>query len=203
MADFNFVENTFMVRYTKEVADYCDPFCCGDDDLDEFFKYDVFFYEKELLSKAFCWINKDNPKEILAIATLSFDSIKANALDKSSRNALQRKIPFSKQRRSYPAVLIGRLGVNSLYQGKGMNIGSQLMDVLKESFVDENNKASCRYMIVDAYNVEPTLHYYGKNGFKPLYKTIESEKDAFKIPQGEQLRSRILFFDLKAIVTYD
>ena len=37
MTDFNFVENTFMVPYTEEVADYCDPFCCGDDDLDEFF----------------------------------------------------------------------------------------------------------------------------------------------------------------------
>lgn len=73
------------------------------------------------------------------------------------------------------------------------------MDVLKESFVDENNKASCRYMIVDAYNVEITLRYYAKNGFKPLYKTEESEKEAFKIPAGEQLKSRILFFDLKNI----
>lgn len=203
MAEFNFVENTFMVRYTKEVADYCDTFCCGDSDLDEFFKYDVFLYEKELLSKAFCWINKDNPTEILAIATLSFDSIKANALDKSSRNALQRKIPYRKQHRSYPAVLIGRLGVSTIYQRKGLNIGSQLMEVLKESFVDENNKASCRYMIVDAYNAEPTIHYYEKNGFKPLYKTVDSEKEAFKIPEGEQLRSRILFFDLKEIVTSD
>ena len=26
MTDFNFVENTFMVPYTEEVADYCDPF---------------------------------------------------------------------------------------------------------------------------------------------------------------------------------
>lgn len=37
MIEFNFVENTFMVPYTGEVADYCDPFSCGDDDLDEFF----------------------------------------------------------------------------------------------------------------------------------------------------------------------
>lgn len=201
MADFNFVDNSFMIRYTKDVANYCNPFCCGDPDLDDFFRHDVFLYEKELLSKAFCWVNKDNPKEIYAIATLSFDSIKANTLDKSSRNALQRKIPYSKQHRSYPAVLIGRLGVNTVYQGKGLNIGSQLMDVLKESFVDENNKASCRYMIVDAYNVEPTLHYYLKNGFKPLYKTIESEKTAFKVSENEQLRSRILYFDLKTIIS--
>lgn len=107
---FSLVDKAFMVRYTKEVADYCDSFCCGDADLDEFFKYDVFLYEKELLSKAFCWISSDNPHEIIAIATLSFDSIKANTLDNSSRNALQRKIPYKKHHRSYPAVLIGRSG---------------------------------------------------------------------------------------------
>ena len=153
MDRFSLVEKSFMVRYTKDVADYCDPFCCGDNDLDEFFKYDVFLYEKELLSKAFCWISKDNPHEIVAISTLSFDGIKANTLDNPSRNALQRKIPYKKHHRSYPAVLIGRLGVNSKFQGQGLNIGTQLMDVLKHSFVDENNKAACRYMLVDAYNV--------------------------------------------------
>lgn len=199
MDKFSLVEKSFMVRYTKEVADYCDPFCCGDKDLEEFFKYDVFLYEKELLSKAFCWISKDNPHEIVAIATLSFDGIKANTLDNPSRNALQRKIPYKKHHRSYPAVLIGRLGVNSKFQGQGLNIGTQVMNVLKHSFVDENNKAACRYMLVDAYNVEPTLHYYFKNGFKPLYKSVESEKQSFGIPDEEELKSRILFFDLKFI----
>lgn len=199
MEDFILLEKSFMVRYTKEVADYCDPFCCGDKDLDEFFKYDVFLYEKELLSKAFCWICRDNPREIVAIATLSFDSIKANILDNSSRNALQRKIPYKKHHRSYPAVLIGRLGVNSKFQRQGLNIGTQLMDVLKHSFVDENNKAACRYMLVDAYNVESTLHYYYKNGFKTLYKSVESEKLSFGIPKDVELQSRILFFDLKSI----
>ncbi|MCM1067998.1 MAG: GNAT family N-acetyltransferase [Muribaculaceae bacterium] len=199
MYKFSIVEKSFMVRYTKEVADYCDPFCCGDKDLDEFFKYDVFLYEEELLSKAFCWISTDNPREIVAIATLSFDGIKANTLDNSSRNALQRKIPYKKHHRSYPAVLIGRLGVNSKFQGQGLSIGTQLMDVLKHSFVDENNKAACRYMLVDAYNVESTLHYYFKNGFKPLYKSEESEKQSFGIPNEEELKSRILYFDLKFI----
>lgn len=199
MNDFKLIEKSFMVRYTKEVADYCDPFCCGDGDLDEFFKYDVFLYEKELLSKAYCWISKDNPRKIIAITTLSFDGIKVNTLDNSSRNALQRKIPYKKHHRSYPAILIGRLGVNSEFQRQGLRIGSQIMDVLKHSFVDENNKAACRYMLVDAYNVESTLHYYMKNGFKPLYKSVASEKDSFGISQEEELKSRILFFDLKSL----
>lgn len=195
MPQFNFVEGTLMVPYTREVCEYCDSFLCGDDDLDEFFSHDVFLYEEELLGKTYCWINKENQREIVAIATLSYDGIKAFTLDKPSRNAFQRKIPQQKRHRSYPAVLIGRLGVNKRFQRHGLNVGTQLMDVLKYWFVDENNKAACRYMLVDAYNAEPILHYYLKNGFKPLYKTEQGEKEAFGI--SEFLRSRILFFDLK------
>lgn len=199
MGTFNFVENTFMVPYTKEVADYCDPFSCGDHDLDDFFSSDVFLYEEELLGKSYCWINKDNQHEIVAIATLAYDGIKTYTLDKPSKNALQRKIPQQKRHRSYPAVLIGRLGVSKAFQGHGLNVGTQLMEALKYWFVDENNKAACRYMLVDAYNTEATIHYYLKNGFKPLYKTEQSEKEAFGIPIEASLHSRIYFYDLKTI----
>lgn len=200
MEEFDFVERTFMVPYTQEVADYCDPFSCGDSDLDEFFSHDVFLYEKELLGKSYCWINKENDKQIVAIATLSYDGIKTYTLDNPSRNAFQRKIPQQKRHRSYPAVLIGRLGVSLSFQGKGLNIGSQLMDALKYWFVDENNKAACRYILVDAYNNESTIHYYLKNGFKPLYKTELNEKLSFGISEESDLRSRIMFFDLKLIL---
>lgn len=200
MAKNSFVEETVMMPYTKEVAEYCNPFCCGDSDLDEFFAQDVFLYEAELLSKAYCWISRNNPQEIVAIATLSFDGIKTNSLDKPSRNSLQRKIPYKKQHRSYPAVLIGRLGVNVNYQGRGLGVGSQLMDALKFWFVDENNKAACRYMLVDAYNSDSTLHYYEKNGFKPLYKNEEAEHLSFGIPNDEPLKSRIYYYDLKLML---
>ena len=164
-----------------------------------FFSHDVFLYEEELLGKTYCWINKENQRETVAIATLSYDDIKIYTLDNPSKNAFQRKIPQKKRHRSYPAVLIGRLGVNINFQCKVLNIGTQLMDALKYWFVDENSKAACRYMLVDAYNTESTLHYYLKNGFKPLYKTEQGEKDAFDISADEALKSRIFFFDLKLI----
>ena len=199
MTYYNFVEQTFMVPYTPEVAEYCEPFCCGDTDLDDYFANDAFLYEKELLGKSYCWINRNNDKEIVAIATLAYDGIKTFSLDNPSRNYLQRKIPQGKRHRSYPAVLIGRLGVNSNCRGKGLNVGTQLMDALKYWFVDENNKAACRYIIVDAYNSPDTLHFYIKNGFKPLYRSEEAEKLAFGIELSERLKSRILFFDLKLL----
>lgn len=54
-------------------------------------------------------------------------------------------------------------------------------------------------MLVDAYNTDSTIHYYLKNGFKPLYKSEQSEKDAFGISEDDVLRSRVMFFDLKMI----
>ena len=186
-----------MVPFTKEVKEYCELFTCGDHDLDDFFNNDVFLYEKELLGKSYCWINKSNDREIVAIATLAYDGIKTNNLDNPSRNSFQRKIPQQKRHRSYPAVLIGRLAVNKSFQGQGLNVGSQLMQALKYWFVDENNKAACRYVLVDAYNTEATLHFYVKNGFKPLFKTEYAEKESFAIDTSEKLKSRIMFFDLK------
>lgn len=158
-----------------------------------------FFTKKNCLARHIAGLTKKNQREIVAIATLSYDGIKIFTLDNPSRNAFLRKIPHQKRHRSYPAVLIGRLGVSKHYQGKGLNIGSQLMDALKYWFVDENNKAACRYMLVDAYNTESTTHYYQKNGFKPLYRSEEGEKEAFGIPSDYPLKSRIYYFDLKLI----
>ena len=77
---------------------------------------------------------------------------------------------------SYPAVLIGRLGVNREYQGTPSHVGQQLMTFIKDWFRHEDNKTGCRFIVVDAYNEERVLKYYDKNGFLPLYKTEEIEK---------------------------
>ena len=199
MSEFIIDDDTIMSPYTREVAEYCDPFCYDDEELDSFFAQQVFLYQEELLCRAYCWINKNNDKEIVAIATFSYDGIKSYTLDNSSRNSLQRKIPYKKHHRSYPAMLIGRLGVSQNYQGKGLNVGSQLMQTLKVLCANENGMGICRYLLVDAYNTDATLHYYAKNGFKPLYKTEQSEREVFDIPEKESLKSRIMYFDLKLV----
>ena len=197
MSTFALEDNTIMLPYTEAIMNYCDKFTCGDRDLDEYFSEDAFLYEKELLGKSFCWISKENNKEIVAIITLSYDGIKTFTLDNSSRNKIQRKIPNKKRHRSYPAVLIGRLGVNSKYQGGGFRIGSQIVQILKYWFVEENNKAACRFILVDAYNSDSTLRFYLKNEFNYLYQTEEREMEAYGIDSS--LHSRILYYDLKLV----
>ncbi|MDE7457707.1 MAG: GNAT family N-acetyltransferase, partial [Muribaculaceae bacterium] len=138
-----------------------------------------------------------DPSKILGLVTLANDSVKAQFIAGSARNRLQRSITNSKRGINYPAVLIGRLGVSSKYQGKGLNIGSQILDFLKGWFRSFDNKTGCRFIVVDAYNNEKTLHFYQKNGFKPLYKTEQEERDFLKLNPEEPLETRFMFFDLK------
>lgn len=124
--------------YTAEVMEYCFPFICEDKD--------ALLYDSELLGRTYAWIDLSNSKEIMALVTLANDSVKARFIAKSARNRIQRSIVNVKRGMNYPAVLIGRLGVSSAYRGKGMNIGSQILEYIKGWFRSEDNKTGCRFI---------------------------------------------------------
>ena len=189
--------DTVRKPYTSEVVEYCNPFSCNDKDLDEFFAKDALYYDSELIGRTYAWIDLSNPTNILAMITLANDSVKAKFIPSSARNRIQRGITNAKRGMNYPAVLIGRLGVSANYRGKGMNIGSQILDYLKGWFRSADNKTGCRFIVVDAYNNERTLHFYEKNGFKPLYKTEQEERAFLELNPEEPLETRFMFFDLK------
>ena len=96
--------------------------------------------------------------------------------------------------RNYPAVLIGRLGVNTNFKGKG--IGLELMNFIKAWFIDSANKTGCRYIVVDSYNESTPLRYYVKNDFKPIFSSEDQEKLYFDIPKDISLKTRLMYFDL-------
>ena len=186
-----------MLVYNEEVRKNCLPFSCGVNDLDDFFLHDADLYADELLGKTYCWVTTETPHRIVALFTLANDSIKTRLISANDKNRLQRNIVNPKRGRSYPAVLIGRLGVNREYQGTPGHVGRQLMSFIKDWFRHEDNKTGCRFIVVDAYNEEKVLKYYYANGFFPLYKTELIEKQYYDIPQDESLKTRLLYFDLK------
>ncbi len=186
-----------MRPYTREVAHYCHPFTCCDRDLDEFFSNDAFLYDTELLGKTYAWIDASDPRHIIGLVTLANDSVKAQFIAHSARNRLQRSITNAKRGINYPAVLIGRLGVSAHYRGKGLNIGSQILDFIKGWFRTSDNKTGCRFIVVDAYNNEGTVRFYEKNGFRLLYKTEAEERTFLGLTDDEPLETRFMFFDLK------
>lgn len=194
---FDLSEDAKRLPFTEAVASFCFPFTCNDHDLDEFFSKDAFFYDEELIGKTYAWVDASDPRQILGLITLANDSVKTNTLASTAKNRLQRSVTNAKRGINFPAVLIGRLGVASAYQGKGMNIGSQIIQYIKDWFRSNDNKTGCRFIVVDAYNNERTLRFYERNGFKSLYKTEKEERDFLKLNDDEPLETRFMFFDLK------
>ena len=85
--------------------------------------------------------------------------------DTTKYNKIGRNIPNAKRRRGgYPAVKIGRLGINKEFQGKGL--GRDVMDAIKNFIAYSNYTTGAKILTVDAY--KGSIKYYEKNGFEFL-----------------------------------
>ena len=193
-------ERCVITRLTEELSQL--PFSCGntdgDRDLEEFFHTQALMFAKEKLGQTYCVINNEGEEaEIVAFFTVSNDSIKTTFIPKKAVNKIERKIPGRKHLHTYPAVLIGRLGVNQKYQGHNYFIGQQIINYIKIWFTDDDNKTGCRFLVVDAYNKEKVLSFYERNKFKFLYADEATEKKEQHIEdKNEQLNTRHMFLDL-------
>ncbi|MGS0525167.1 GNAT family N-acetyltransferase [Zobellia nedashkovskayae] len=173
------LDNCTLKLYNKEITDTCSPFDCDHKDLNDFFANDVDDYSAELLGKTYCFTLDSNPSTVVCAFTISNDSIKTTNLPNARKKKVIKVIPRPKHMRSYPAVLIGRLGVHKDYRhidNEEDNTGKQLMDFIKSWFIDGANKTGCRFIVVDSYNEPRALRYYVKNGFTTLFSSEEQEK---------------------------
>ena len=110
------------------------PFDCDNEDLNSFSSKDVISYTTQLLGKSYCFTLDEDESQIVAAFTIANDSIKTNTLPNARMMKINNDIPRPNQMRSYPAVLIGRLGVNKNFckiKGEEKTIGDQLMDFIK------------------------------------------------------------------------
>lgn len=199
-------EKCTLKPYDAETLRYCQPFDCGNTDLNDFFAADVLHYTAELLGKSYCFTLDEDDKQIVAAFTIANDSIKTYSLPNARKKKVNAEIPRQKQMKSYPAVLIGRLGVGTAFRkmaGEEKSIGDQLMDFIKFWFIDSANKAGCRFIVVDAYNEEAPLRYYKRNGFEVLFSSEEQEKQYTNQPAEKELLTRLPYFDLIVLSSSD
>ena len=166
---------TKLTDYSPKILEIGDnySFDCGDTDLTEFFLKDAIPHKRELIGVTYFFYD-DLHKLAVSFFTVSNDAVRTDTFKDD--------LPEGKKYSFYPAVKIGRFGVNKEFQGQG--IGVQMMDYIKWFFVS-TNKTGCRFLTVDAYNKPEILKFYNKNGF-----TFLSEKDVNK-------RTRTMKYDLK------
>ena len=80
-----------------------------------------------------------------------------------------------------------------------MNVGSQLMQFIKDWFRHEDNKTGCRFLVVDAYNDSRTLRFYERNNFRFLHGDEAEECTYYNIPDDDKIATRLMYFDLKKL----
>jgi len=176
------------------IVSNCEPFSCGDTDLDDFFYHSTDNYRKQLLGNSWCYLLDDNPKVIVSAFTLSNSGIDVRHLPRSRKKKVINDIPRDKHLSSYPAMLIGRLGVNQRFRKKG--IGSELLEIICSMATKNKNWSSCRFLTVDAYNNESAMRFYETNGFNYLFSSEEQEKDYIGMPADKELKTRLMYLDL-------
>ena len=155
-------------------------FKSSDDDLNEFLMLEAKDYQEQLLTVTYLL---QNPKsnEVVAYFSLLNDTIKFEEEDRKTRNHINRKIPYEKQRTHYPAVKIGRLAVSKNYAHQG--IGEQILDYVKSLYAF-SARSGCRFITVDAYAAAIPF-YLERGGFKIFTEADDNEE------------TRLLYFDLK------
>ena len=179
-----------MVVLSKEQV--ISDFDCGNADLNDFFNSEALEYKHQMLSQTIFFRYKSSSAVVCAFS-FSASSIKTADLPGSRSKKVKEYVPREKSLKSYPGILIGRLGVASQFNGQG--VGSQLIEVIKH-FCLINFPDFVRYILVDAYNEPAVIGFYQKNYFKTVFSTEEQEKQSYLQTPSEPLQTRDLFYDM-------
>ncbi len=161
-----------IVRLTHECV--LKPFDCGNEDLNDFLVNDAKAYADHLLAVTYLL---EDETELLAFFSVSNDRISINESDKATWRKIKKEFPHSKHRSDYPAVKIGRLGVNVTHQNE--HLGRLIINFVKDTFI-ANNRTGCAFITVDA--LREAVPFYQKNGFKFLKPSEASETGKETVP---------------------
>lgn len=152
-------------------------FDCGDDDLNSFLVEDAKNFLDKRIATSYLLVDGD---KIVAYFCLLNDKISRQDVTNSQWKKIKGAFPDRKQFGSYPAIKIGRFAVSSKYRGR--NIGTDLMNLLKDMLNGNPNYSAFRFLTVDAYI--SAINFYLKNNIKPLSEKIQND------------HTRLLFFDM-------
>lgn len=147
------------------------PFDCGNDDLSDFFFNSAKKHLSKLLSVTYYL---ESQGKTILFFTLSNDKISEieqkhgqPLFSKSFFRKLKDKFGRSKHRSDYPAVKIGRFGVDTQFRKSGEHWGSRTLDFIKYWMITEN-KTGCCFITVDVDAYASAVGFYEKNGFRFL-----------------------------------
>lgn len=189
------IDECVFAPLSKDIIQQADrPLHCDDEGLDDFFADEFENFAKELFGNSYCFISNENGCHIVCAFSLSNSSIFTGRLPNARKKKVGKDVPYAKRDLVYPAILIGRLGIDKDFQSKG--IGTELMDYIKQWISFSPSKSACRYIIVDAYNNDKVLNYYKRNGFDFVFSSEEQEIEYRAVEIDDIVKTRLMYFDL-------
>ena len=97
-------DNCTFHELTDDILAACQPFSCGNEDLDDFFAHDATRYAHFLMGKTYCFLLGSDPSKIVCALTISNDSIRIYDLPRSRRDHMKSLTHHEKPLRRYPGV---------------------------------------------------------------------------------------------------
>ena len=164
-----------LVRMNADTS--VEGFDCGDEDLNSFLVEDAKGFLDKRIANSFIL---EDDGEVVAYFCLLNDKISKQEVSNSQWKKIKDKFPDGKRFSSYPAIKIGRFAVS--YSHRGEQIGTKLMNLIKNMLIADSNYSAFRFITVDAYL--NAVQFYEKNGFAKL-----TQKE-------ENAHTRLMFFDM-------
>lgn len=130
-----------IVKLKKDRLELVEEFDCGEGDLNEFLKEDSVNYLEGKIAVTYLLIHDRN---LAGFFCVSNDSVPLGGKDKR----LMKKL--GKEQRTYPALKIGRLGIQKGFQRMGF--GTFIVNYIIGMALTHSKRIGCRYIAVDAYN---------------------------------------------------
>lgn len=198
-----FLKDCEFDEITEELHQLLTGFNCEQEPLiEKFFRDECVLHDGQMLSRTYCYYRKKKQddkvvREAVAGFCISCSNVATKLIPKATRNKINRKIPYEKQRDHYPAVMIGQLCVFDGYAKE--HCGDDLMNNIKWMIADLARQIGARYLIVDAVNKPKVLEYYKRNGFLFVFPDVELECQYMNLPVGEEPRTRFMLFDLMPV----
>jgi hypothetical protein len=148
--------------------DVTSKFSCGKKEIDEFIQKEALGFQEQLLGVTYLFKNET---DLIGFATLCMGHINRQKM------ALEHRLPEHVD--SYPALLIGQLGVCNGLQGSG--VGTYICDFYFDRALKLAQKVGCRFLVVDA--LESAVDFYEKYGF-------------VLAPKQEKEKQKLMFLDI-------
>ena len=180
-------ENCTFAPITDELLSRLKDFYCHHEtDISDFFKFKAVKASEELMSKSYC-LYDDKKNEMVAAFCVLHTSLPTEHLPNYARRNINKKVKYEKQRKHYPATLIGQFAIFDAYSDK--HLGDEFLSFVILWIIYEVQQMGNRFVIVDAINNEKVLKFYERNGFKVLFRTEDEERIANGKSVGQSLPS--------------